>query len=201
MLVLAVLLGLTLSPSAAQESTPDVESSGPACASGLSESSGAAPSDDNDGDDDLAEWQTLEMIDARTGETFRVSDFLGCTVLVETMATWCINCLMQLGYLSEALPELDPDSFVAIAISVETDLSAEDLAAYADNSEFDWLFSVASPEMLRAIVDAFGREAIVPPSTPHVIVQPDGTPGELQTGFRTPEELIDDLTEASESLP
>jgi len=137
------------------------------------------------------------MTNARTGEEFAVSDFLGCAVYVETMATWCINCLMQMGHVAEALPSLDPDRHVVIAISVETDLAAEDLARYADNSNLDWIFSVASPEVLKAIVDEFGRDAIVPPSTPHVIVNPDGTASDLLTGLKGPDEIVELMNEAS----
>ncbi|MEJ7837893.1 MAG: hypothetical protein WKF81_03710 [Thermomicrobiales bacterium] len=75
-----------------------------------------------------------------------MSDFLGCTVFFETMATWCSNCLAQLNTVAEAVPQLDPDRHIVIAISVETELSAEDLANYADTNEFGWLFTVADAD-------------------------------------------------------
>lgn len=185
--VLMALLSLAASPGgAAQNATPPEGDELPVCADGAR--------DDNP---ELPDWQTLTMTNARTGEEFAVSDFLGCAVYVETMATWCINCLMQMGHVAEALPSLDPDRHVVIAISVETDLAAEDLARYADNSNLDWIFSVASPEVLKAIVDEFGRDAIVPPSTPHVIVNPDGTASDLLTGLKGPDEIVELMNEAS----
>jgi len=185
--VLMALLSLAASPGgAAQNATPPEGDELPVCADGAQ--------DDNP---ELPDWQTLSMTNARTGEEFAVSDFLGCAVYVETMATWCINCLMQMGHVAEALPSLDPDRHVVIAISVETDLPAEDLARYADNSNLDWIFSVASPEVLKAIVDEFGRDAIVPPSTPHVIVNPDGTASDLLTGLKGPDEIVELMNEAS----
>jgi len=102
-----------------------------------------------------------------------------------------------MGHVAEALPQLDPERHVVIAISVETDLANEDLARYADNSNLDWIFSVASPDMLRAIVDEFGRDSIVPPSTPHVIVNADGTAGDLLTGLKGPDEIVELMNEAS----
>ncbi len=189
--VFMALLSLAASPGAvAQTATPPTSDGLPACANG-------ARADDVEDDPELPEWQTVTMTNARTGEEFAISDFLGCAVYVETMATWCINCLMQMGNIAEALPDLDPDRHVVIAISVEIELAAEDLAAYADNSNLDWIFSVASPEVLRAIVDEFGRDAIVPPSTPHVIVNPDGSAGDLLTGLRAPEEIVELMNEAS----
>lgn len=158
-----VLLGLSPAPAAmAQSATPPPEDGRPACA--------VAPQDGTPGvqgaESELAEWQTLTMTDVRTGQEFAVSDFLGCTVYVETMATWCINCMMQMVNVAAALPNLDPERHVVMAISIETQLAPEDLAKYAENSDFDWIFSVASPELLKAIVDAFGRDAVVPSITP-----------------------------------
>jgi hypothetical protein len=139
------------------------------------------------------------MTDVRTGEDFLVSDFLGCTVYVETMATWCINCMIQMGNVAAALPDLDPEQHVMISISIETGLAPKDLAKYAENSDFDWMFSVASPEMLKAIVDVFGRDALVPSITPHVIVYPDGTTGSLRTGGASPEDIVDMMNETNET--
>lgn len=187
------LLGLAVAPgTVAQDATPPVGEGLPACASGS-----WADAVEAEDDPELPEWQTLTMTNGRTGEEFAISDFLGCAVYVETMATWCLNCLMQMGNVAEALPHLDPDRHVVIAISVETDLAPEDLARYADNSNLDWIFSVASPEVLRAIVDDFGRDAIVPPSTPHVIIDPDGTAGDLLTGLKGPDEIVELINEAS----
>ncbi|HEV2072370.1 MAG TPA: hypothetical protein VGR29_01895 [Thermomicrobiales bacterium] len=190
-----VLLGLSTAPAAmAQSATPPSDDGRPACA--------AAPQDgtpEEGAETDLAEWQTLTMTDVRTGEDFAVGDFLGCTVYVETMATWCINCMIQMENVAAALPDLDPDQHVVVSISIETELASEDLAKYADNSDFDWVFSVASPEMLKAIVDAFGRDALVPSITPHVIVYPDGTAGSLQTGGASPEDIVDMMNETSEA--
>jgi hypothetical protein len=189
------LLVLAVAPAAvARDATPTAGAGVPACALGSH-----AEINDDVVHPELALWQTLSMTDARTGETFAVSDFLGCAVYVETMATWCFNCLMQMGNIVEAMPLLDPDRHVVIAISVETDLAAEDLARYADNSDLDWIFSVASTDLLKAIVDEFGRSAIVPPATPHVIINPDGSAGELLTGLRGPEEIVDLMNDASGS--
>ena len=193
--VFMALLSLTISPGAmAQSATPPSEDVRPACAAPQDATPVAGGTET-----ELAEWQTLAMTNVRTGQEFVVSDFLGCTVYVETMATWCINCMMQMVNVAAALPDLDPERHVVVAISIETQLAPEDLAKYAENSDFDWIFSVASPELLKAIVDAFGRDAVVPSITPHVIVYPDGTAGDLQTGGSSPEDIIDMMNETGES--
>jgi len=206
---LALLFGIVLvSPSTvtAQEATPPAASASasaarPACAT-TSRAAGTptsmpASSPTPERATTLADWQTIALTDARTGDAYTLGDFVGCTVFVETMATWCSNCRAQLEYVATAAKELDPDQFVFIAISVETEISNDDLARYADDAAFDWLFSVATPDALKAIVDEFGRESIVPGSTPHVIVRPDGTYDDLHTGYSKPDEIVTLMTDAS----
>ena len=138
-------------------------------------------------------WQNLELTDAATGGTFTLGGFEGKTVYVEPMATWCSNCRKQLGNVAEAKPEAG-DDVVFVALSVEGKLPNEALAQYAEKQGFDFTFAVATPELVQALVAAFGRPITSPPSTPHFIIRPDGTTTELATGFETPEALLAQLT-------
>ncbi|MCU0497190.1 MAG: redoxin family protein [Anaerolineae bacterium] len=138
----------------------------------------------------LAPWQTIALTDARTGSPFTLGDFGGKTVFVEPMATWCTNCRSQLNNVREARAQLNRDDVVFIGISVETNLSAADLAQYADTHGFDWIFAVATPELLTELTLAFGRTITNPPSTPHFIIQPDGTVGPLITGIETVDQIL-----------
>ena len=44
---------------------------------------------------DTPEWFDIELTDVQTGETFTMNDYAGKVVLVETMAMWCPNCIVQ----------------------------------------------------------------------------------------------------------
>lgn len=134
-------------------------------------------------------WQDLPLTDAQTGKTFSLADFAGQTVYVEPMATWCANCRQQLGNVHEAKAQLG-DEVTFIALSVETTLSADELARYAEDQGFDFTFAVMTPPLLRALATEFGQSVTNPPSTPHFIISPDGTASELLTGFSTPDEII-----------
>ncbi|MFW5748889.1 MAG: hypothetical protein ACOCYT_04670 [Chloroflexota bacterium] len=148
-------------------------------------------------------WQTFELTDARTGETFTLADFDGQTVYVEPMATWCSNCRAQLRSVSEALTRLEADGaaddIMFIALSVESTLNPEQLADYADDNSFDWTFAVAPIELVGALIDDFGRSIANPPATPHFIIRPDGTFTSLITGRVNPDGIIDLLDEAQAS--
>jgi thiol-disulfide isomerase/thioredoxin len=130
---------------------------------------------------DAAPWQKLSINDV-TGKAFALTDFHDKEVYVENFATWCPNCKKQLGNVQKAAAA-NPDA-VFIAYSVETDLSAEKVAAYAKANGFTNIrFAVMTPEMLAAMSSALGKDAINPPSTPHFVIGKSGKPGALKTGY------------------
>ncbi len=138
-------------------------------------------------------WLTAELTDACSGETFTLAGFAGKTVFVESMATWCPTCRGQLVRVKEAaaqIPEAEREDIVLVALSSEVDLPRETLAAYAAENDFPFIFAVMPAEMLKAMADDLGQEIAVPPATPHLIVAPDGTIGELHTGSTSPEDLL-----------
>jgi thiol-disulfide isomerase/thioredoxin len=182
LIVLLVLALAACSPSDNSASTP---ASMPAEAAAAQSAPAAAP---------LA-WQTLPLVNARTGETFTFADFAGQTVFVEPMATWCSNCRQMLGNVRSAREQLG-ETVTFVALSVETTIPSADLAAYADANGFDWLFAVMTPDMLAELVSAFGRTISNPPSTPHFVMRPDGSVSSLFTGVVSAEEIVAQIESA-----
>ncbi|MFN7149894.1 MAG: TlpA family protein disulfide reductase [Microthrixaceae bacterium] len=139
-----------------------------------------------------AEWQLIEVTDTG-GETFTIADLAGRPVFVENFATWCSNCRKQLE-TTQAAAEQAGDDAVFVALSVETELSVEDMVEYRDDNGFDAIrFAVMSPELLAAMDAAFGGTALNPPATPKVAVGADGAAGELVTGPESAEEILGTL--------
>ncbi len=146
------------------------------------------------------EWANLELVDARTGESFTLADLAGKTVFVEPMATWCSSCRAQQSTVASAMETLNPDEFVFISLSVEgNSVSNADLASYADRNNFPQIFVVATPELMNALVDQFGRGVTNPPSTPHFIVSPSGVVSELSTGRDSADAIVSAVTAAAGS--
>ena len=142
------------------------------------------------GSDAPASGWLAEPITDVDGETFTIASLAGRPVFVEMFATWCSNCLEQLGKTQEAAAEVGDDA-VVLALSVETDLDPADVAAYADDNGFDDIrFAVMSPELLAAVQQELGTTALNPPSTPKVVVGADGSVGELVTGSEDPDEIL-----------
>lgn len=138
-------------------------------------------------------WMSIALIDACTGDEFTIADFAGKTIYIEGMATWCPPCRDQLVRLTDAfnqIPELEREEIVIVALSSEVDLPPEVLADYAAANGFPFVFAVMPIDMLQAMADDLGQEIAVPPATPHLIVAPDGTIGDIQTGSSSPDEVL-----------
>jgi thiol-disulfide isomerase/thioredoxin len=134
-------------------------------------------------------FMTLPITDV-DGLTFALVDLVGTPVVVEAFATWCPKCRDQLERTNAAAAELGTEA-VVLALSVETDLGAGDVAAYAERNGFSNVrFAVMTPEMLAAMVDALGNSVANPPSTPIVVIDSAGRPGELSTGGASTGDLV-----------
>ena len=110
----------------------------------------------------------------RSGETFAIADLAGKRVVIEPMAIWCSNCARQQTEAKKALAAIDTADIVYISLNIDPSEKGSDLAAYADERGFDWRFVVADRDLSRALAQAFGDQVLSPPSTPKIIVRPDG---------------------------
>jgi hypothetical protein len=145
------------------------------------------------------DWTKIALTDSHTGKTFTLADFAGKTVYIEPMATWCTNCRAQLPNVEAARVKLNSDQYVFIGLSVAEQVDNKTLADYVDKYGWHWTFAVAPDALTKALVDQFGGAIVTPPSTPHIIISPDGTVSPITTGFHSPDELITAIKAASQS--
>ena len=139
-----------------------------------------------------AAWQKFDITDV-DGTTFRLTDLAGKPVFVEFFATWCSNCKAQLVD-TQAAAAAAGDAATVVAISVETDIDAADVAEYAaDNGFTNIRFAVATAEHLAAVTDDLGNSAINPPATPKVSIDAEGRATEVKTGPESVEEITSAL--------
>lgn len=167
-----------------------------ACGGDGSTTAGSAGQTKNDETSTPAAWTSVELTDV-DGITFRLADQKGTPVYVENFATWCSNCLRQLGDTQKAAAAAG-EKAAFVALSVETDIDPADVRSYAKDKGFtDIRFAVMTPEMAAAMQDAFGTTALNPPSTPKILIDADGAPGKMVTGFESPDEIAAKLTAAT----
>lgn len=138
----------------------------------------------------LPDWYSMELTDVNTGMVFRVADFQGKVVLVETMAVWCPKCLTQqkeVDRLQEILG--GRDDFVSLGINTDPNEDSTQLSAYVKNNGFDWLYVVASNELINEIGELYGPQFLNPPSTPMLIIDRLGEAHLLPFGIKSAKEL------------
>ncbi len=136
-------------------------------------------------------WRTTALVDTRSGETFTIDDLKGKLVVIEPMAIWCSNCRIQQGEAAVALDRLGDPDIVYVSVDVDPNERAGDLAAYADGSGFDWGFVVASKEVARSLATTFGDQILSPPSTPLILIGPDGEVVDQHFGIRSADDLVE----------
>lgn len=170
----------TTAPSATGSPSPATQGATPS-----SEPTAAAPAD---------ELLALELTDVRSGETFTLAELAAeeGPVLLEPMAIWCTSCRAQQREVARAH---ETGSFTSVSLDVDLSEQPADLAAYAEREGFDWRFAMADAALYRLLQDRFTVAATNPPSTPLIVIEPDGTvrPLEFGTGIRSADQLLAEL--------
>jgi hypothetical protein len=136
-----------------------------------------------------AGWRSASLVDVRTGDAFTIDGLKGKLVAIEPMAIWCSNCRIQQREAVTALAAVATDDLVYIGVDVDPNEQIDALAAYAKEQGFDWTFAVASKDVARSLAAEFGDQVLSPPSTPLILVGPDGTVLETHFGIRKADEL------------
>jgi len=136
------------------------------------------------------DWFNIEMTDVQTGKTFSMNDYAGKVVLLETMAIWCPNCLIQatqVGKLHEALGY--PEDLISVTLDVDSHEDEAVLKEYASSYRFDWHFAVAPLSVERALGNLYSAEYLNPPLSPMLVIDRDGNVHQLEYGVKEAETL------------
>lgn len=138
-------------------------------------------------------WFETEFVNVNNGETFRIADLKGKVVLVETMATWCSNCLKQQNQvkaLHEMLGEMNSD-LVSVGIGIDINENADVLKNYVEKQGFDWYYAIATAEVANELGNLYGTQFLNPPSTPILLIDRSGEVHVLPFGIKDAQSLKD----------
>jgi hypothetical protein len=139
---------------------------------------------------ELPAWFQVPLTHVGTGATFRLADYQGKVVLVETMAVWCSKCLEQQRQVAALHGLLGArDDFVSVGLDIDPNENAEILASYTAQQGFDWVYAVAPRDVAREIASLYGDQFLNPPSTPMLIVDREGEAHVLPFGIKSAEDL------------
>jgi len=136
------------------------------------------------------DWFDMEMIDAQSGETFTMNDYAGKVILLETMAMWCPNCLMQAGQVQKLHEALgDPEDLISVSLDVDIHEDSDLLKEYAYEYGLEWHFAVAPLDVARALGNLYTAQYLNPPLSPMLIIDRKGNVHHLEYGLKDVETL------------
>ncbi|RPI94032.1 MAG: TlpA family protein disulfide reductase [Chloroflexi bacterium] len=136
------------------------------------------------------EWFSYELTDVQTGETFTINDYAGKVLLVETMAIWCPNCVVQAHEVRKLHSQLsNPDDLISVSLDVDVNEDAASLKEYSEGYGFDWHFAVAQLEVARALGNLYTAQYLNPPLSPMMIIDRAGNVHHLDYGLKEAETL------------
>ena len=136
------------------------------------------------------DWFNIKLTDVQTGETFSMNDYAGKVVLVETMAIWCPNCLVQATQVAKLRETLgNPEDLISVTMDVDSHEDDKVLKEYASSYRFDWHFVVAPLLVERALGNLYNAEYLNPPLSPMLIIDRDGNVHQLEYGIKDADTL------------
>jgi thiol-disulfide isomerase/thioredoxin len=136
------------------------------------------------------DWFSIPLTDVRTGKTFTMNDYAGKVVLLETMAIWCPNCIIQAGQVQKLHRALgNPEDLISVTLDVDSNEDEAMLKKYVDEWGLDWHFAVAPLLVERALGNLYSAQYLNPPLSPMLIIDRKGNVHQLEYGIKDVETL------------
>ena len=146
----------------------------------------------------LPDWAAIELVDAASGDVFRISDLAGKPILIESFAVWCSNCLRQQREMVRLI-ELTGDAIAHVSLNTDPNEDLDKVREHVERHGFDWLYAVAPIEMTQSLIDEYGLTVVNAPRVPVILIEADGTARLLPNGVKTAEELLEEIGELPEA--
>jgi thiol-disulfide isomerase/thioredoxin len=133
-------------------------------------------------------WQDIDLADIKTGETFRISDFAGKPILLESFAVWCPTCTKQQREIKKLHEEVG-DTIVSISIDTDINEDADTVLDHINQNGFDWRYTISPISLTQSLIEIFGVGVVNAPSAPVVLICEDQSYRLLPRGTKSSQEL------------
>lgn len=133
-------------------------------------------------------WRDILLRDVATDKSFRISDFKGKVVVLETMGVWCPTCVRQQIEAAKLHDSLG-DEVVFITLDVDPNEDEARVQGHLDRYGFDWLFAISPIDLSRQLEAEFGTTILNVTSTPIVILDREQEAHLLRYGLKSAEEI------------
>lgn len=137
-------------------------------------------------------WMDIELTDVATGQKFRVSDFKGKPILLESFAVWCPTCLAQ-QYEIRKVKESEGEAIIHISLDTDPNEDAEKVREHIERNGLNWYFAVSPIELTEALIDDFGLNIVAAPRAPVVLICEDQSARFLRSGVKPADELLSEV--------
>ena len=137
-------------------------------------------------------WMDIELTDVTTGQRFKISDFKGKPILLESFAVWCPTCLRQQKEIKK-VKEREGDAIVHISLDTDPNEDEDKVREHLERNGLDWYFAVSPIELTRALIDDFGLNVVNAPQSPVILIYEDQSAVLLRSGVKTADELLSEV--------
>ena len=138
---------------------------------------------------EASNWQVTVLTDVMSGERFKISDFAGKTVLMESFAVWCPLCLKQ----QQQLAKIVDDNVVHVSLDTDPNEVGAQVKAHAEKNNLDWRFVVSPIPFTQELIEEFGVGIVSAPSAPVIMICPDQSTRMLRRGVKSTETLLSEI--------
>lgn len=138
------------------------------------------------------DWLNIQLKDVLTGKPFKLSDFQGKVVLLETMAVWCTTCRRQQIEIKNAHPQFGQE-VVSVSLDIDPNEDEAILKKHAQTNSFNWIWAVSPPLLSRELETRFGPTILNPPATPILIIDRKQSAHLLKLGVKSTKELVSEI--------
>jgi thiol-disulfide isomerase/thioredoxin len=155
------------------------------------QTAGSTPSTTPNTPIENSDWKQIELKDVRTGESFKISDFEGKPILLESFAVWCPTCTRQ----QNILKELHNENPEIISISLDTDPNEDEskVLEHINRNDFDWRYAISPIDLTQALIDDFGVGVVNAPSVPIILICEDQSTKLLDRGLKSVDKLKEEI--------
>jgi thiol-disulfide isomerase/thioredoxin len=134
----------------------------------------------------------IELTDVATGQKFKISDFKGKPVLLESFAVWCPTCTSQQREIKK-LKEKEGEAIVHISLDTDPNEDEAKVREHIQRNGFDWYYAVSPIELTTALIDEFGLTIVNAPSAPVILICPDQSTRFLKSGVKSADQLLAEI--------
>lgn len=137
-------------------------------------------------------WLEIELTNVSTGRTFKLSDFQGKPVLVESFAVWCPTCLSQQKEMQKLLAR-EGDAIIHVSLDTDPNEDEAKVREHLERNNLEWYFAISPIELTEALIDDFGLSVVSAPRAPVILICEDQSTRFLESGVKSADTLLSEI--------